>query len=461
MFDNSAKFSLSEFVKLFGADNCYNLPESCCGVSTDTRTLMEGSIFIALHGDNFDGHDHVSLALTKGASCVIIKKEQVPNYSEIPCIVVDDTLFALGELARVYRKRFDIPVVAVAGAAGKTSTKELIAHCLGTKHNVLKTEANYNNRIGVPLTLFKLTPHYSAAVIEIGTNEPGEIERLSEIVQPTVGIITNIGKEHLEKLIDLDGVEKEETALFEYLRTSGGVSVINFDDVRLSKYDTETSISFSSHQSADIRSSHVFDNELYPTVNYYHDEKTYTVTLHIIGEVAVFNATATVAACFAAGMYLSDIVSALGTYKPEIPHGYARMIVQHNKGITILNDCYNANPESMMIALKTLSDYPSKGKKIALLGDMRELGKAAKDEHREVIEFAKEKADLIIIIGEQFTEAIKDRTENRIVSVQTHQECVQKLQEYVKNEDIVLIKGSRGMKLEKILELWIDVTDER
>lgn len=456
MFNNSAEFKRSELVQLFGVDNCHNLPESCIGISTDTRTLLSGSLFIALRGENFDGHDHIPSALAKGASCAIICRDRLLQYSEIPCIVVEDTLFALGELAREYRKRFQIPVIAVAGAAGKTSTKELVAHCLGTKYSVLKTEANFNNRIGVPLTMFQLQPHYMAAVIEIGTNEQGEIERLSEIVQPTVGIITNIGKEHLEKLIDLDGVEKEETALFTYLQSSGGISVINIDDERLSKYTSETTIRFSTYQSADIQSSHVFDHELYPTITFSDGVEALTVKLQIIGNVAVLNSTAATAACYAAGMPLSDIVHALADYVPDAPHGYARMVVQHNKAVTILNDCYNANPESMMIALKTLSDYPSHGKKIALLGDMLELGDAAREEHRAIIELASDKADMIIVVGEQFTEVAKETTLRTLIALQTHEECVKKLKEYVKEGDIVLVKGSRGMKLEKILALWIN-----
>ncbi len=456
MFNNSAEFKRSELVQLFGVDNCHNLPEGCTGISTDTRTLLSGSLFIALHGENFDGHDHIPSALAKGASCVIICRDRLSQYSEIPCIAVEDTLFALGELAREYRKRFQIPVIAVAGAAGKTSTKELIAHCLGTKYNVLKTEANFNNRIGVPLTVFQLKSDITAAIIEIGTNEPGEIERLSEIVQPTVGIITNIGKEHLEKLIDLDGVEKEETALFTYLQSSGGIPVINIDDERLSKYTSETTIRFSTYQSADIQSSHVFDQELYPTITFSDGVEAFATKLQIIGNVAVLNSTAATAACYAAGMPLSDIVHALADYVPDTPHGYARMVVQHNKGVTILNDCYNANPESMMIALKTLSDYPSHGKKIALLGDMLELGDAARGEHSAIIELASDKADMIIVFGEQFTEVAKETTLTTLIALQTHEECVKKLKEYVKEGDIVLVKGSRGMKLETILALWIN-----
>jgi UDP-N-acetylmuramyl pentapeptide synthase len=209
---NTAPFSRANLRELFGEQTNTVLPRDfrALGVSTDTRTLQAGNIFVALVGERFDGHSLISEAVQKGASLVVVNENTTVSLASVgaPCLRVENTLHALGELAHFHRSRFEIPVVAVAGAAGKTTTKEMITCVLGQEYTVLKTEGNFNNQIGVPLTLLRLEESHTVAVIEIGTNEPGEIEILSNIVAPTHGIITNIGKEHLEKLIDLDGVER-------------------------------------------------------------------------------------------------------------------------------------------------------------------------------------------------------------------------------------------------------------
>lgn len=453
MFINSTEFTRSELTQLFGLGNCFSLPDMCKGVTTDTRTLGVGNLFVALQGERFDGHDHIQSAYEKGATCVIVRKGFSIDES-VPHIVVDDTLFALGELARVHRKRFTIPVIAIAGAAGKTSTKELVAFCVGKKYNVLKTEANYNNRVGVPLTLLQLTENYSAAVIEIGTNEPGEIERLSEILQPTVGVITNIGKEHLEKLKDLDGVEKEETALFRFLHNSGGKCIINLDDERLRTYVQDGDITYSVGEKAHVSSLYTYDDNLKPIISLSIESETISFEMNTIGITSIMNATATAAIAYAHGFLTSEIASALAEYKPEVPHGYARMIVQHIKGITVLNDCYNANPESVSLALRTMSEYPSKGKRIAVLADMLELGDSAVNEHSRILEYALQISDYVILFGEIFVELGSVLASEKIRTALCHERIVEYLNECLREGDVMLIKGSRGMRLEKVLELW-------
>jgi len=229
---NTATFTQPDLVTMFGPAAA-SLPTdlTITGISTDTRTLVPGNAFIALRGERFDGHDKIEEALQKGARLILTEdiSRVPPRATALAC---GSTLHALGTFAWFHRRRFSIPVVAIAGAAGKTSTKDVVAHVLASTMSVLKTEANYNNQVGTPLTLLQLTHEHGAAVIEIGTNEPGEIEILCAMVQPTHGLITNIGKEHLEKLVDLDGVEKEETALFDYLRDHHGVALVNVDDDR-------------------------------------------------------------------------------------------------------------------------------------------------------------------------------------------------------------------------------------
>ena len=215
---NTASFNHADLTAIFGV-GASDVPKDIAvtGVSTDSRTLKPGNAFVALKGDRFDGHDHIPQAVEAGA-VLIIASDDTSSAGDTPKIRVQDTLHALGSFGWYHRRRFHIPVIAIAGASGKTSTKDLTAHVLAQRYMVLKTIANNNNQIGTPLTLLQLTAKHDVAVIEIGTNEPGEIETLTAMVQPTHGLITTIGPEHLEKLVDLDGVEKEETALFDYLR---------------------------------------------------------------------------------------------------------------------------------------------------------------------------------------------------------------------------------------------------
>ncbi len=455
MIENTTIFTREELYALFGKEHCHQLPAQCTSVTTDTRFLRSGALFIALAGERFDGHDHILTALDKGVSAIILLREKAPLYSHIPHIAVEDTLFALGELARFHRHKFSIPVIAVAGAAGKTSTKELIAHCCASQAITLKTESNYNNRVGVPLTLLQLQAHHQAAVIEIGTNEPGEIERLAHIVSPTVGVITNIGKEHLEKLRDLDGVEQEETALFRFLDNSKGIPVINIDDERLARYAMlDNSLTFSTRGDADVATTYTFDSELHPQLSVYFCGSIHQCRLNTIGLTAVLNATAAIAACLAAGMELDSVLKALAEYAPAETHGYARMVVQKIHGITFLNDCYNANPESMALALQTLHDYPTHGKKIAVLADMRELGDATDIEHQVLINNAITKAHHLIVIGEYCIKAALSIQSDTISIAASHEQCAQQLLALCKADDIVLIKGSRGMKMEKVIELF-------
>ena len=453
MIENTAIITREELNALFGEEHCHHLPAQCTGISTDTRYIKPGALFIALSGERFDGHDHVRTAVDKGACAVMVIHDKAKIFGDLPHIAVADTLFALGELAGFHRRKFSLPVIAIAGAAGKTSTKELIAHCCSAQWHTVKTEANYNNRIGVPLTLLQLHQDHKAAVIEIGTNEPGEIERLAHIVAPTVGVITNIGKEHLEKLRDLDGVETEETALFRFLEKTQGISVINLDDERLQKYTyLDKAITFSTQSNADVTASYEYDSLLHPHLTVSYKQVTSQSSLQTIGLTAVLNATAACAACIAAGMELQTILAALASYVPKETHGYARMVLSSLKGIMILNDCYNANPESMTLALQTLHEYPTHGKKIAVLGDMKELGTAAQHEHNEILTLAIRYADYCIVLGDFFRESVQMMAQtDTILTVQTHEECAESIVHLCRSGDALLIKGSRGMAMENVL----------
>ncbi|MCK5741899.1 MAG: UDP-N-acetylmuramoyl-tripeptide--D-alanyl-D-alanine ligase, partial [Chlorobi bacterium] len=246
MIENKAKFSADDLQKIFGASLLVNIGDDSVftGVSTDSRQIKKREIFVALSGENFDGHDKVIEAFEKGAGVALVSASKADKLlaakPDLPLILCKNSLRGLGMLARYHRLRHNYPVVAVCGSNGKTSTKNFTAHLLEQKLRVLKTYKNFNNQIGVPLMLLQMNDDYDVVVLEIGTNEPGEISLLSNTAMPTQGVITNIGREHLEKLIDLDGVEKEETALFDFLNANDAVCLINADDSRLAKHVDKT-----------------------------------------------------------------------------------------------------------------------------------------------------------------------------------------------------------------------------
>lgn len=447
-------FSKRDLIEMFG-DAARHLPENlnAIGVSTNTRTISIDNVFIALKGENFDGHQHVNSAVEKGVSVVVTEKDLgIENQ-----IIVSSTLNALGTFGWFHRRRFAIPVIAVAGASGKTSTKDLLAHVLSVANKVHKTQANHNNQIGTPHTLLGLTPDHEGAVIEIGTNEPGEIESLCAMVQPTHGVITTIGEEHLEKLIDLDGVEKEETALFDYLNDHGGLAFVNVDDERLRKYGHNGSlagktVTFGLDHPADIRPTISFDSELRPAIHLVKDDVTFRAQLQSVGYAAALNAVAVAAIAWALNQGAEIIKQGLSSYEPAVAgSGYARMAVQQGKDHVLLNDTYNANPQSMTVSLKTLGLVSSK-KRIAVLGDMLELGPTATVKHDEILSVAIENADLVIVHGPEFSASAQRLNNATVIACDTHAACIDAVQQATTSGTIVLVKGSRGLQMERVVQ---------
>ena len=470
MKSNKAEFTYGELLVLFGENTNYktDLKTVYRGVSTDTRTIEEGNIFVAIKGENFDANTKTDEAFEKGAAVAIIdeqyynrNKNKLAGYNIFP---VQNTLKALGDLARYHRNRFDIHIIAVGGSNGKTTTKEMIAAVLSKQFNILKTEGNYNNQIGVPLTLLQLNDTFDAAVIEIGTNEPGEIALLTSIVNPTAGLITNIGREHLEKLINRDGVEMEETFLFGYLQKHDGTVLLNIDDDRLKKYKPflDKNIPYGTDEDAEIFAQIKFNDKLQPLITIEDKsimsdiESPFEVSLQVIGYAAAQNAIAAIAT----GIYLKippeKIVDALKNYRQDESKDYARMALQKIANISILNDCYNANPDSMRIALLTLKEMPTEGKKIAVLGDMRELGDASYDEHIALLNEAAQSYDNIYVIGKEMEKAAKDIKASNIKTFETHQAIAQTLKSSLSDGDVILVKGSRGMEMERIIKYLSD-----
>lgn len=456
---NKAQFSKDDLIAIFGETSLYNFNniKEVKGVSTDTREIFKGNIFIALKGENHDAHDYIDEAVNNGASCIVVNKKWYDyNNCNYPIIVVDDTLEALGNLANYHRNRFDLKLICIGGSNGKTTTKEMIASILSRKYKTLKTYRNFNNRIGVPIMLFQLDETYEAAVIEIATNQPGEISLLSEIAAPNYGLITNIGKEHLEQLMDLRGVELEETFLFGYLRNRG-YSIINIDDEILRKYTKviETGLTYGQTKDAMIQAKIELSNELSPLIDIKFNEDKFQIKLNTFGYVTALNAIAAIAAGYALDVEKEDIIKGLESYIPDPETKYGRMRFQEVNGYKIINDCYNANPASMRASLDTLASYHLSRKRIALLGDMLELGRCSIDEHINLIKIAQNKADIIFLYGNEFKIALEKIDDAfKIYHISEKENIREYVNTLIKKGYVILLKGSRGMKMEEFLNYF-------
>lgn len=459
MLKNKASFDYFELEAIFGKNTLKNLDKISFirGISTDSRTIENENAFIALKGDRFDGHDKVTEAFEKGASLAVVSTTWYTNnlrdYIGKSLIVVDDTLTALSKLAKYHRLRFDIPVVAVAGSNGKTTTKEMIYQILSSKGETLKTIENYNNQIGVPLMLLQLNDNHKFAVIEIGTNMSGEIYVLSEMTAPTHGIITNIGKEHLEQLIDIDGVEMEETQLFGYLKKTGGKCLINNDDKRLKRYSQilDNHTTYGIEEESNLKADFSLNQEAQPEMKLIYNNREVSMKMNTYGIASAKNAIAAAAVAIDLDCSLDEIKNGLENFKPIEGKNYGRMRLENAGEIRILNDCYNANPESMAVALDTLDKIPA-NRKFAVLGDMLELGNASDNEHIELLKSLDNYNFSVILHGPEISKAFSNIDNNSMEVFDNKEDIIEHLNKFLQPGDLILIKASRGIQLEKIVK---------
>ncbi len=426
------------------------------GVSTDTRTLKEGDLFVALRGTAFDGHEFVEQAFAAGAVAAVVDiAARLDSSVARPLLVVEDTVRTLGELARRYRAGFKIPVMAIAGSNGKTSTKDMIARVLHARYTVLSTEGNLNNHIGVPHTLFRLNAKHDVAVVEIGTNHPGEIAHLCTILDPTHGMITNIGKEHLEYFRTVEGVAREEGSLFAALRKrKGSVAFVNLDDplVLRQARDLRGKVSYGmTNARAGVRGTILqYDRagcaRLQVTAK---GRKTpLSVHLHVPGESHAANALAAAAVGLTFGVSAGRIRRALESFAATSK----RMEVVRVNGVTVFNDTYNANPDSTLAALRVLARAAGKGKKIAVLADMLELGSRGTEEHLRVGTAAASLGiDVVLTYGTLARHIHEGARVTHAIHYDNKNILTEYLAELVQPGDMVLIKGSRGMKMEDVV----------
>lgn len=419
------------------------------GLSTDTRTLQSGDLFVPLKGPNYDGHDYLRQAVEHGASACL--SEEVVGGLPVPVIQVADTLQALGDLARAIRSGFDGPVLAITGTTGKTSTKEMLASILAQNSDGLKTEGNFNNLIGLPLTLARLTDEHRWMVLELGMSQHGEIERLTQIAQPDVALITNVGAGHLAGVGDIDGVARAKGELFAGLK-AGATAVINRDDNLISTVPVPAGvriIDFSLDADSLVRATAIRSGQR-ASFDLHIGEEQIAVELPLPGRHQVYNALAAAAAAYAVGCSLSQIAAGLGCVKMAAGRLEVRTLQQ---GTTVLDDSYNANPQSMQAALNVLGDWPCQGAKIAVLGDMLELGEVSEACHRELGGLAAQRADQVLCYGSHADCVLKGVTEQggQGLSFASHDDIVVWLERQIHEDDCILVKGSRGMRMEKVV----------
>ena len=428
---------------------------TCSGIATDSRGAVAGRCFVALRGERFDGHEFVSAALQAGAVGAVVSRppEGLQGEAAAPFVVlVEDTLKALGDLARLHRSRFSLPVIGVSGSTGKTTTKDIAAAILSRLGPVAVTPENYNNEIGVPLALLSLEPEHTAAVVEMAMRGPGEIAYLASLAQPNIAVVTNIGLSHLERLGSADAIADSKGELVEAV--GEGLAVLNADDPyfgRLASRARGRVVSFGLGEAAKFRAVAVTPRDEGTDFQLVCPAGRRQVRLAAPGRHQVLNALAAAAAAMQAGARLGDVVAGLGGF--AAPQARAQ-VIEAKTGFRIVSDCYNASPASMEAALELLGELGGR-RKVAILGDMLELGPAAPELHRAVGEQAgRSGLDLLIAVGElgrwiaEGAQRVMGRKKVRWTS--SNQEAAAWAREALGPGDVVLVKASRAMGFEEI-----------
>lgn len=431
------------------------------GVSIDSRRVREGDLFIAIRGENHDGHDYVLEALEKGAVAAVVKRQwlSVQKRHAVrrrPLIPVEDTVEALGSLALYHRQRLGLPVIAVTGSNGKTTAKEMIAAVLRTHYRVLRNESSLNNHIGVPLTLLRLARTHEVAVVEMGMNHAGEIAHLCSIAEPTAGVITNVGAAHLEYLGDLDAVADAKAELAEAIGPHGFL-VLNANDARVAAMRERTearTITFGFGREAEVRGEIIeFSKGIFPVFRY---NGSPTIHLKVPGVHNVVNALAAAAVGKAMGCTPEQVLEGLESYEGTM---WRTEIIEAGE-ILILNDAYNANPVSAAASLELLHNWDNAQphRRVAVLGDMLELGEVAPQSHRRLGQKAVEsEVELLIAVGDHASELVTGACEagmsrEQVVLSVDVDEAWHELEARLQPGDLVLLKGSRRVGLERLVD---------
>jgi UDP-N-acetylmuramoyl-tripeptide--D-alanyl-D-alanine ligase len=437
-------------------------------LSLDSRAIRAGDLFIAIRGDRFDGHDYVAAAMARGAVGAIVQDNYVvppallkagPKSSPPFILGVRDPLFAYQQLATHHRSRFDIPLVAVTGSNGKTTTKEMVASVMGQRWRVLKTESNFNNRIGVPHTLLRLAGRHEAAVIEMGVDNLGQTTRLCEIVRPTIGIITNIGPDHLEFFGSMEGSAQAKAELLDLL-PQDGTAILNADDPYFDYLAARAQcrvVSFGYSPKADVQALHEKSDGRDGTIFrlLLPGKVRHTIVrIKVQGSHNVTNALAAAAVGTVLGVSGAVIAQGLSRFRPAAMR--SQVVVSH--GIRVINDCYNANPASMKAAVQLLAQSGAGRKTIAVLGDMLELGSGAMRMHEEVGAFVAQQGISHLIacgtLGRGLAEGARraGMEQAKILELPDAAAGATAVKALAVSGDVVLVKASRGMKMEQVVD---------
>ncbi len=419
-------------------------------IAIDSRNIKEDDVFWAIPGDRFDGHDFIQTALEKKASFCVVQSNRLDKRDKVtfPRVVIPDSITGLQELARIHRKLFDIPVLALTGSNGKTTTKEMTAHILGSKLNVHKTSGNLNNHIGCPLTLLEMNTSHQAVVLELGSNHPGEIGILARTALPNHALITNAGGAHLEFFKTNEAIASEKRDLFLEME-DGGTVYLNVDDPLLADYNdlAKKLITYSLLGKADVQGKDKGCDESGNGILELNGKVT--IKLQIAGQHNIKNALAACAAALNFGFTEQEVKDALETFNAADK----RMQTIEYQGAKIINDTYNANPLSMQAAFDTIKQIRSRKDLYLVLGDMFELGRQSAEEHRSVLSKALELGPKnIFVMGESMKSAMSAAASDEILSFEDHQDLAAELKKGLSDGDLVLIKGSRGMFMEKVLD---------
>ncbi|GJL53768.1 MAG: UDP-N-acetylmuramoyl-tripeptide--D-alanyl-D-alanine ligase [Nitrospirales bacterium] len=467
-----ASFTMEEIIHATGGTVLCATPRARVrGVTTDSRQVKRGDLFVALKGPHVDGHRFVKGAIADGAVGVMISetawasisswihRRQRTYASASLCVIgVDDSLKAYQDLASYHRCRFSIPLIALTGSNGKTTAKEMVSHVLATRWRTMKTHGNFNNRIGVPHTLLRMTHRYKAAVIEMGVDQEGQTTRLCEIARPTVGVITNVGPDHLEFFGTIDASARAKGELLPAL-PSDGVAVLNADDAYYKDFTRQVRcrmLSFGFSPRAEVRASNVVLNRQGAQFRLHlpHRTRTTHVQLRMAGQHNVSNALAGAAVGHALGVAANDIAVGLGTMRAAS----MRSQIHRVGGVTFVYDCYNANPASMEAGVDLLVDLARGNRTIAVLGEMRELGVGEASFHEEVGRYVAKKDIAYLIVCGKLGTMLADGARKEgmpasaIFDVKQVSDAATVLQGLVRRGDVVLLKASRGVQMEHVLD---------
>ena len=450
------KLPLSRIAEFVSASGSYDGNVIAQRYSIDSRTIQPGDLFFAVKGERLDGHDFVEQAFSKGAVAAVVRKDQLGKYLvNTPLLQVDDTLVALQTLAAAVRRLWGKSLIGVTGSTGKTTTKEAIAHVLSSRFRVLKSEGNFNNHFGLPLTLLRLEPEHDAAVIEMGMSHLGEIAALAKIAQPEIGVVTNVAPVHLEFFNSLADIARAKYELIESL-PSGGTAVLNADDEYVSQFGRDFHgkvVLYGFRSPADVRAENVKHHGAEgSTFDVVVGSCREQASLPLVGAHNIYNALAAVAVGIERGLTLSEALGALATLAPADKRGEVVKL----GNITIINDCYNSNPKALDAMVDALAAMPAK-RRIVVAGEMLELGAAGEEMHRSSgRHMAERKIDVLVGVRGLAQSMVDSARESgmRAEFLATPQEAGEWLARETREGDVVLLKASRGVKLEQALEYW-------